>query len=246
MPAGVWCLDPKIGLYHRYAIGSGESTDYGQLGIKDVGALYALNIADSKFFASYEYYLTSSTTRSVLAYEDSTNSLATRGFIVTPFFEALKKVWKTVDMFHKKLASGEKMRLYYRFENDDSTILDGTWFSATQFNYLGTGTTVAKGDLVMVKVGNGAGQLVRVDSVTESTTVTSITMAEALSFISDGDTGAIEIIPFKYMGEITNTTKDYDTFTIPESNQKRKFQLLVEYRQSASNRMETDYIIVNT
>lgn len=249
MPAGIYCLDPEIGLYHRFALGSGATSqdDYGMSGIARVGALYALNSTDTKFLCSYEYYLTNGTSqRSVLAYHDLSNSRPGRGFIVTPYLEAYRETWATVEQFHSKLASGEKMKVYYRRSTADTVTLQGAWATTTQFNTVVTGTGIEVGDLALVKTGKGAGQLIRISSVTESAATTSIELEEANTFATAADVAVIEVLPFKYMGAVDNTTRDFHKFNVPATMKARKTQFLLEFRQAAENRMEMDYCIINT
>lgn len=92
-------------------------------------------------------------------------------------------------------------------------------------------------------MGNGSGQLLKVLSVNESSTVTEIVFTEANTFITAGDLGVFDFLNFKLMGTIDDTTRDYHTFSYPTTEQKRRIQLLVEFRQKASNKMELDYLI---
>lgn len=247
MPSGVWCLNPSIGLYHRFALGTGESTqeDYGKICIKEVGFLYALQNPNSKFICSYEYYLDNGTTaRSVLAYHDDTNSQAGRSYLITPFVYNFRNALKSVEQYHKKMSGGEKIKVYYRHEEDDATDLLGTWADTSTFNIVSTGLGISDGDLVLIKMGAGSGQLIRVADVTESSTVTSITLEEANTFATATDVGAIDVLNFRSMGSISDTTQDYHTLNIPADGLHRKTQFLFEFRQAASNEMDLDYAII--
>lgn len=248
MPAGVWCLDPTIGLYHRFALGTGLSTqeDYGKPNIARVGALYSLQKSTSKFLASYEYYLNDeSATRSILVYHDALNTKPSRGFLMTPFAFGMRKAWKSLEMFHKKLTTGEKINVFYRNNKQEALSQSGTWLSNNTFNILGVNLGITKGDVGYIKMGQGSGQLLKVLSINESATVTSVTFTEANVFVTPGTKGAIDFLNFRFMGEVTSTTQDYVDFTIPSTEKKRKMQFLFEFQQVAGNSMELDYAIIN-
>lgn len=251
MPSGVWCVDPNIGLYHRFAVGgnTGTQEDFGVPALSQVGALFGVKLNSdtiTKFLASYEYRLPDGTTDSVLSYHDRANSLFSRGHIITPFSLSLRDAWRQVEAFHKPLSAGGKVKVYSRSENTSTVVLSGNWFSTTVFNALATATGIVVGDIVFIKAGGGAGQWRKVIDVNESSTVTSLTFDEANTFVTADDYGLVEVFNFKYMGVIEDTTQDYHSFTLPTVEKKRKRQFLFEFIQPAATEMEIDYIMVNT
>lgn len=248
MPFGIWCLDPSVGLYHRFALGTGASTqdDYGKMAVRYPGALYSLQNKDSKFLASYEYYQDDQTSpRSVLVYHDAQNTRPARGFLMTPYLYQFKDTYKTIEAYHKILESGEKVRVYYRHEKQEVLTKPGFWFSTTVFNITGTSLGIVKGDVAFIKMGPGSGQLLRVDNVEESATVTSITFTEANTFATAAEAATLDFLNFRFAGEINSLTKDYHEITIPSPDKKRKVQFLFEFQQNASNSMEMDYTIIS-
>lgn len=247
-PSGVWCLDPNIGLYHRFALGSGLSTqeDYGQMRINNVGALYSLQSSDSKFLASYEYYDNTGVSKSTLVYHDAANTKPSRGFLMTSYQFTLYDLWKQLEIFHKKLSIGEKIRVYARAEKNDIIGKQGVWSSTTKFHITGTGLGITRGDVAFVKIGAGAGQLLRVDSVEETATLTVVTFTEANIFVTANDEGTCDFLNFRFMGEVTDTTRDMHDFTVTSTTKSRKTQFLLEFQQAAANTMETDYVIMSS
>lgn len=247
MPAGVWALDPSIGLYHRFALGAGLSTpeDYGKMQIVQVGALYSLQKNESKFLASYEYRLdTEAANRSVLVYHDAAGTAAGRGYLMTPYIYSLRETLKKSELFHKELVTGEKIKVYYRNKTEDVLAQSGTWATTSTFHIVGTSLGIEKGDIAFIKMGPGSGQLLKVSDVSESSTVTVITFSEANTFASVNDLGVADFTNFRFMGEITSTTADYHQFSIPEQGKKRKTQFLFEFQQAANNTMELDFAII--
>lgn len=249
MPSGIWCLDPAIGLYHRFALGTGAAVqeDYGKMQVVEVGALYSLQKNDSKFLASYEYALDDETAnKSVLVYHDVSNSKPSRGYLMTSFAHGFSDMWKKVELFHKKLSTGEKIRIYYRSDKTESIGMSGVWASTNTLNVTGTGLGAVKGDVAFIKMGAGSGQLFRISQINEGATITEIVFEETNTFATIGDLGVVDVLNFRFMGEVTNTTLDYSSFSVPEQGRRRKTQFLFEFQQIANNTMELDFAIINT
>lgn len=244
-PAGVYCLDPEFGFYHRYAISIGTGNDFGQQSITATGALYALKNDDSKFLASYEYLLQDgSSTRSILAYHDKNKTNSVKSFLASIFVESLGTLWSLIQVFHKTLmTANDSISIYYRTDNTDPTTLDGVWLDTDTLNVTATNTGVEKGDMALVKYGIGAGTWLKVASVDESSTVTSITFDQALS-VAANDTTTIDVFKFISMGTINNTTRDFEKFTIPQSKRKRKVQILLV--METDSKIELDNVIIDT
>lgn len=247
IPAGVWCLDPSIGLYNRFPIGTGLTTqeDYGKMRVSNVGALYSLQSSDSKFLASFEYLDDTEATKSTLVYHDANNTQPSRGYIMTSFVFGFREALKKVEMYHEKLASGEKIRVYSRNEKDEVIGKAGIWNSTTDIHISETGLEIVTGDVAFVKMGSGSGMLLRVESVVETASVTVVTFTEPNTFVVAGDKGTLDFLNFRYMGEVTNTTTDYHTLSIPEQS-GRKRQFLFEFQQNAGSTMEIDYILATS
>lgn len=248
-PAAVWCLDPEIGLYPRFPLGTGETPqeDYGKPAIKDVGALYAYKASrqdQTKFICSYEYYLANGTSvRTALVYYDNTNSQPSRAWLATPFIMSYKEMWKTLDSFYKPMPTGARIKTYSRTENTDPVRVDGNWASSTHFNVVNTGLSIQKGDIALVKMGPGSNQWLKVKEVSESATVTEIIFEDSNTFVSADDAGVLEIFDFRFMGEIKSA--DYSTLNIPAIGKARKRQILFEFIQPAAQEIEVDQFIVS-
>ena len=249
-PAAVWCLDPSIGLYPRFPIGTGESTqsDYGKPAMKEVGALFAYKAGrqdETKFLCSYEYYLANGTdVRSVLAYFDNANTQASRAWLATPFSMSFREAWKNLETFHKPMPTGCSIRVYTRTEDEDPVRFDGAYASTTQINTASIGYDIEKGDLAYIKMGPGSGQWIRIDAVEQSSGTTSITFESANTFAVAGNSAVLEIFKFRYMGTITSS--DYTQMNVADTGIKRKRQFLFEFIQAANKEIEVDAILVTT
>lgn len=249
-PSAVYCLDPKIGLYPRFTLTNGLATedDYSQPAVAAVGALTAFDTIDgygTNFLCSYEVYDESKSTHAILAYMDRNNSRDNKGYV------ALRPVedpsgYKNIEIVHRLLESGNRIRAFYRQYDEDSVFTEGVWFSSTQFNTTDSVTGVEAGNIAWVKHGKGAGQFLRVESVTDNGTVKEIRFKDSNTSVSQNDDTTLEFINFKYMGDITNTTLDYHTLTFPTRSKSRKMTVLLEVTQLAETKNEIDYITVET
>lgn len=248
-PSAVYCLDPSVGLYPRYLLTNGKATedDFAQPSVRAVGALTAFNTNDgyaTSFLCSYTTYDETKTSHAVLAYMDRNNTRDTKAFLALRPIEDLDG-YKNIEIIHKKLDSGNKIRVFYKQFEEDPIYVDGVWDTTTTFNSTGSVTGVSVGDIAWVKHGNGAGQFLRISKI-ETGTTNVITFQDANTFVSQNDQATIEILNFKYMGEVTGTTLDYHTFTVPSFAKSRKMTFLLEITQLAGTKNEIDYSIVET
>lgn len=241
-PAGIYCLDPKRGLYHRWAVGSGTNTDEGHPSLAQVGALFSLNDIKSKWLANVIYYPDSATDFTTIIAEDQDLSYKHTSFFITDSVD-MKEVPQKIEAFHKKLGSGDSLKFYYQQYDQSKIILDGTWASTTQFNTLTSYGDTEVGNLAFIKSGKGAGQLLKISALNTSTTVYQVVM-EANSYVTAEDTGSIEILKFKYAGAINSTALDYKEMNLPSNVNSRKVKLLVIYEPAQGNKITLDNVII--
>jgi hypothetical protein len=240
--AGVWCLDPKIGLYNRFPL---TADGYGLFTVNKVGALFALKESASKFLASFDYKKSDETVKGRLVYHDANNAGAVTniGYIMTPAVLTLREAFKSVETWYKP-QTGTSINVYTRTELTNPTPSEGYWLSTTVFNATQIGLGVVAGDVVFIKNGDGAGQWRRVLSVSETASLTSITFTATVSDVTANDYGVIDIYNFRYMGTINSPTKDYENLSVSSSSKTRKRQFLFEFIQPVNTTIEVDYIVV--
>lgn len=245
IPSGVYCLDPEVGLYHRFAVGSGKSTqsDYGQISLSKVGALWAPETYGLKFYASYEYYVDQTTTKSVLSYYEPSDSQPHRSWFVTQPLP-LKEVPKQVQAYFKRLSSGDSLNFSYRTHTHTPIVLDGGWEDTNKFNSTDDYGDAEPGDLLLVKNGNGAGFMSHIEKIADNGTTFEFTLKDDNPFVTASDTATVEILKFKKIGSVTTTGKDWETINIPTDVKARKVQLLVELVAAGSEKIEVDSVII--
>lgn len=246
-PSGIYCLDPEVGFYHRFALGSGESTqdDYGHPSLYNVGALYALRDSEqtqSKLLCSHTIIDETNTEHAMLSYDDFANTNDVKSYIQYTK-QTTNKVMKNIEVLHKKLSSGSHMRVYTRLSEDDSVFVSGNWVNNTQFNTTDDISGVANNNLAQVKYGKGAGQLLRVNQVTQGNNVNLITFQDENTYADLNNQSVLEVTNYRYSGAITSTALDHHTFALPFSGRNRQVDVLIEITQAAGNTEELDYTI---
>lgn len=246
-PSAVYCLDPEVGLYPRYALtnNTGTETEYSLPAVADVGALLALEEDESKFLASYDIYTnTSGSTRAVLAYNDETVSTDGYGFILFEDIERAKET-KNIELIHRLIESGNSISAYYQEYDVNDQFIDGVWFSGTQFNTTDSFTVDDKW-LAWVKTGKGAGQFLRISDSDTSNTTKTLTLKDTNAFVSKNDQATLQLVKFRWFGDITGTTLDYHTLSLPSEARSRKVRILLTCKQTAGTKNELDYGIIDT
>lgn len=236
-PAGVYCLDPDIGLYCRYPLSDGVDQHFM---VQEVGALFARSHRKTKFFASYTVYPTPTTSTSIIAAEDRENTLATTSWMIPTPFESLDEVMSKLKLIHRKLESGESIDLYYRFNDEPTIILDGNWLDTKNFNTTTTVTDIEKGWVAFMKTGKYF--LSTVSEITTGTT-NQITFKDANSNITVGQASTFEFINFKHMGSLTNHQTEIDDLTIPDAKKSRQVWIWIVLNKVAGSTLELDYLV---
>lgn len=245
--AGVWCLDPKVGLYNRYPLTNG-TTDRGQTVVGEVGALFGLEHFKTKFLCSYSYINSSNTapiddTPGIFAH-DSDISIARNGFLITPFVLSSKGS-QLLEVYHNQLNSGESYDVYYRRYRQDEINLFGVWANSTTFHSTDDGTNVSTGDLLLISFGPGSGHYSRVANVERSSTVTVITLADENPNWSSGISGGVRVLNFKFMAKFDNTVSDWHEAAAPHLGTSRKIQMFIGFKQNAASNIRLDNVIIN-
>lgn len=240
-PAGIYCLDPQVGLYCRYAFRD-TTTNLSVPSIGSVGALYSRQHKNTAFFTSFVRYLTASTTRSYIACEDRNNTTQSKAWLILNPFEAYDNVIKKLTLIHKRLGTGDSITVYYRRFDEDPVRVTGVWYDSTTFNTTDSVTGIENDWFVFSKIGAGAGYVSQVDSVDEGTTSV-ITLKDANANVTLNDDGVLEFVNFKKMATITQTTIEWDELAIPDTTKSRHLWIFLEITQAAGNDVELDYII---
>lgn len=251
MPSGIWCLDPKVGLYCRFPLdvdlGAGNSV--GSQAVKQTGALLAPNFAKAKFLAGVDFYTnTAGTAKAAILKDDSTRTLATRSRFSFTCNELKPTIWKKIVAAHKKLGANDKLIFKYRLDEKENlpNYADVTWTSTTQFT--STSSTFASaevGDEVYVILGDGSGCSAHISSMSSNAGTYTVNLTETILGVSNTETSTVRVDNWRQFATVTNRTLDYHDFTVPTTTASRQLDILVELRVGAGSTVRIDQLIID-
>jgi hypothetical protein len=143
--AGIWCYDPEIGLYHKYALSVLDSN--GEQGIvKRVGALKATPVEiDSdandygKMIFSFSYYTEDNidTNKFAIGFIENipTSTLVSTGYITTNriYSQNIQDTWEKVCLGFEDMNSADSIITKYRRIEKDAFNVDIVWTGDTTY-----------------------------------------------------------------------------------------------------------------
>lgn len=247
--AGVWCLDPEIGLYHRYAIS--VTADNGEVGqVKHVGALksaakdYSITASEfGSFLCSFSYYTENSndTEEYAIGYVEpiAIDGAASTGHLTTQriYSQSVQESWESLFMGFEELESTDSIELKYRTVEREGNNIAVTWSSTTQFtatdlNLANVKSKFDAGDSYECRVllGNGSGIISQVSNITESGGTYTITLDTAHTGVSATNTGQVRLENWTSAGTITSSDNDIQFKEIPVARQSNWIQYKIILR----------------
>ena len=178
IPSGIWEYTPDKGLYCKHLLSTakvaGTIQDYGQVNIKNVGALTEFNSANNNgFFAGATYYSDATTVKAGIFYNDLTDVLQKGGsFITTKQYAqdknglpSVQNSWQNIYILYKKLLdSADKIVVKFRTSEVEPIQATITWSSTTTFTVPNSSVDVSQywtagvGGEVEILNGIGAGK----------------------------------------------------------------------------------------
>ena len=252
-PAGIYCMDPKVGLYNRFPVARDSGTvDYAAHDVAKHGAMAFVGSGAGEFLASARIYSDSAATSiNALLLQNNERTLASRGFMTTvPFQASRHDMWQNLEFLHKKLQdSADRIIVKYRL-NKSSTLpaeADVTWtdtpvFTTTDANF----ANVVPGDEITVIRGNGAGCAAQVVTNSEAGGTYTVTLSESVLGVSASDTGRVLVDNWKLLATISSQNVDYHDFTFPSTEDSFKLWVKLEFRNAAASQIELDKMIINS
>lgn len=227
MPSGVWCHDPDIGFYHRYSVGKFKTADtikdYGTAVIDRPGFLVRLPTDDGGLFVGATIHTNGSgTLLHTLASKDTAEAFTTikRGhFISTQITtenvqDAWEKMWLKFRQFR---AITTKMVLKVRSSEDEDydfpfkaliTWTSGSIFTSTDVNF----ANVVSGEEVFVMVGDGAGALVHVLSISSLGGTYTVILDESVGTVTAASTAKVRLTNWRKVKEFATLAITKDDF----------------------------------
>lgn len=244
MPAGLWCYDPEIGLYHKYAPSVYQTTgDFGQSQVASAagavgflmdptivsGSLPSLAEASDVFFGAQ---LIKESNDSANTYNCicSPTSGVNRGYLITSKIPSLDVTdlvqklyikWKVLHESTDKIVVSLRNtdRFGIPFVSESLANVGITWTSTTVFTTTSTDfANAAVGDEVEILSGLSAGYSAHISSIVLATGTYTVTLDTAIGG-ANGNTGNVQVSNFKIVKTIDNTrTKGYMEIPIGKSS----------------------------
>lgn len=245
-PSGIYCYHKDFGIYHKYSLSSsiesetdsGNYYDYGQVELKQIGAMYPLIKNDddddyrdqSEFFVGYSFAKDNTTEVFAIGTHDLNQTLHSLnvpnvGVIATTKIqsEGALEMWENLWLHVKPMEnSTDKIVVKYRTQEYTPVEANITWVNTTSFTTtdadfatIKTNHTAGTDYEVEVLWGDGAGMLSHITAISENAGTYTVTVDET------------------HVGVTTNTAKirvdrwiKVDTFTdTTASNPYKKFPI---------------------
>ena len=231
IPSGIYEYDSNRGLTCKHTFGTaklaGTIQDYGQINVKNVGALAELNNTDNNVTNSYgflvgaTYYSDATTVKGGIFYNDLNDTLQKGGSLITTKQYAIdaqgnpsvQNAWQNIYILYKKLLdSADKIVVKYRCTEIEPIIATITWTGTTTFTVLNSAVDVSQywtlgtGGEVDILNGIGAGKPSHITNAVNNAGTWTVTVDE--TYTGATGTAKARFQLWKKLGVInyTNTT----------------------------------------
>lgn len=256
MRSGVWCLDPKVGLHHRYSLTTAKDysntitgrVDYGQPSIESAGAIFTLPRVTGELLmgaALIPNQASSSNKYALVCRDLLTETTSKLGYFITPriYAGSIEEEWQKIIIQLKKLLnSGDKVVVKYRTDKttiaEDPTTNIGTWVSPTYFTSTATLTAVSAGNEVEVIEGEGGGLSSAIASITNSGSSYGIILNDSVT----GASGGLRFAVWDWTTAGTFTTQGLRYFDTSIGTNSSWIQFKIIMNWSGMNELENNII----
>lgn len=255
--AGIWCLDPEIGLYHKHAISVQD--DNGEMGmLKHVGALTTSGLDANpdptdagSFIFGFSYYTenSNSTEKYAIGYVSPQTEIGDKqtGYLATQrtYSRQLTDSWDYVAIGFEELESTDSIQVKYRTNLRGGNNIGVTWSSTTVFTSTDTDLADVKSKFdngenyeCRVLLGNGSGVISQVSNITESGGTYTITLDTVHTGVSATNTGQVRLENWTLAETITNTDNDTQIVKIPVAKQSNwiQYKLVLNGEENSKNK----------
>lgn len=218
---GIWEYDTNRGLTHKHSISTNKIadtiTDYGQINLKNVGALAEFNSTSyNGLFAGATYFSDATTVKAGIFYNDLPDVLQKAGSLITTKQHAIderanasvENSWQNFYVLYKKLLdSADKIVTKYRTVEVEPIISTITWTGTTTFTVLNSSIdisqywTVGTGGEVEILNGIGAGKCSHIINAVNNAGTWTVTIDE--TFTSASGTAKARFQLWKKLGVMT-------------------------------------------
>ena len=272
--SGIYEYTPENGLVHKHALTispdypSTTITDYGQIRIKQVGALSEITIPDSptsttngSFLAGARVYTDATTEAGFIFYDDTNDTQQKYGYMITPQIESsqLTDTWQKIYLKNKKLVSSSD-RIYIKSRTEEDTGVEATitWTSTTTFTVLNSAVDISQywtsgtGGEVEIIQGIGGGKCSHITNAVNNSGTWTVTVDETYTGATT-QTAKARFMKWNKLKTITNEEsvnnqiQQFTEFPIPEYDQNDTFiQFKICFLFTGKNEMHSVNIISKT
>jgi len=263
--SGVYEYTPENGLVHKHALTLTRSDqtikDYGQIRVKQVGALSEITIPDSptsttngSFLAGARIYTDATTEAGYIFYDDTNDTLEKYGYMITPQIESsqLTDTWQKIYVKHKKLINSSD-RVYIKSRTEEDAGVEGTitWTSTTSFTVLNSAVVVSDywtsgtGNEIEITQGIGGGKTAHITNAVNNAGTWTVTVDE--TFTSATGTAKARFMKWNKLGVIDNQVLQFKEFPLPPIDQNDTFiQFKICFLFKGKNEIQSLNIISKT
>lgn len=264
--SGIYEYTPENGLVHKHALTltrpSETIKDYGQIRVKQVGALSEILIPDSatsttngSFLAGARVYTDSTTEAGYIFYDDTNDTLQKYGYFITPQIESseVNDTWQKIYVKYKKLInSSDRIYIKSRTEEDTGVEATITWTSTTTFTVPNSSVVVSDywtsgtGGEIEITQGIGGGKTAHITNAVLATGTWTVTVDETFTGATT-QTAKARFMKWNKVGVIDNQVEQFTEFPIPAVNQVNTFiQFKLCFLFTGKNEMHSSNIISKT
>lgn len=242
VPSGVWEWSKETGLVHRtgftYAKVASSITDWGQNRISRAGAISVLNLPsttsgrDGTMLVGANIFTNASDTTSVVAYDNSINTIQKKGYAVTTWFESdqIADNWDVFWATYRRFRTvSDSIVPKIRFVEEPAVTAAITWVTSTTFTVLNSAVdiddywTEGTGGEVEILRGVGGSGCAHITNAVNNAGTWTVTIDEELNPTAATSTATarfqkwIKIFP----ANSTATPANWEQFAMGEESQPR-------------------------
>lgn len=149
IPSGVWEWSEQFGFTHKYAFSYNTNaapstiTDWGQNRISVAGAIFDASTveqdetgANGQYLVGATYFTNVSSTSSAIFFDDTTNTIQKKGYVVTTWIQAeeVQDKWERAYVSYRRfLDPTDSIIPKFRINEEEPTYANITWVNTTSF-----------------------------------------------------------------------------------------------------------------
>jgi len=241
LPSGIWEWSKETGLVHRQGFTYAKNstiTDWGQNRISRAGAVAVMNLPSTSatrngtILAGATLFTDASSTTSVIAYDDSNNTIQKKGYAVTTWFESeeIASAWDVFWATYRRFRTvSDSLVPKYRAIEEPPVSAAITWVTGTTFTVLNSAVdiddywTSGTGGEVEILRGVGGGGCAHITNAVNNAGTWTVTIDETLNPTAATSTATarfqkwIKIFP----SNSTATPANWEQFAIGTESEPR-------------------------